>query len=158
MSGLTPPMNLVAASRQSAAGWARGKSAARCRDAATRWWLPIIGLAGLVLLAGCGKERKQPAAGGVAAYLCPACKAKFYVEEAVAPEFCPQCKQGGVEGLIAYVCAADGHVTLGVRRSKLIPCEQCGAQTSSFRPPTAAELDAAGAQKKLRADVCRTRG
>jgi hypothetical protein len=87
--------------------------------------------------------------------MCAACKAKFYLEEAVVPEFCPQCKSGNAQPLVGYVCAADGHLTVDVRHSRLIPCEQCKMPTSSVRRPTAAELEAFGAVKKVRADVCR---
>ena len=109
----------------------------------------------LVSLAGCGKAHKPSGAAEVTGYLCPACKTRFYVESAVVPEFCPQCKRGGVEPLVAYVCARDAHATLDVRRSKPIPCEQCGVQTSSVRPPTAAELEAVGAVKKNPGEVGR---
>ena len=87
--------------------------------------------------------------------MCSACKAKFYVEPAAVADYCPQCKGTGLQPVVGYVCAADGHVTLNSRRSKPIPCEQCGVQTSSVRPPTAAELEAYGAVKKARTEVCR---
>jgi DNA-directed RNA polymerase subunit RPC12/RpoP len=83
------------------------------------------------------------------------CKAKFHVEQAVVADFCPQCKGTDLQPVIGYVCATDGHLTLNTRRSKPIPCEQCGVQISSIRQPTAAELEAWGAAKKSRTEVCR---
>jgi hypothetical protein len=112
-------------------------------------------LAALAAVTGCGKPQKPTAAGEVSGYFCPACIAKFYVEEAVVPEFCPQCKGTGIQAIVGYLCAADGHLTLNTRRSKLIPCEQCGVQTSSARRPTVAELEGCGAVRKSKAEVCR---
>jgi hypothetical protein len=118
-------------------------------------WAQLVLLAALTLMTGCGKQQKPSAAGEVAGYICSACKAKFYVEQAVAADFCPQCKGASLQPIVGYLCATDGHLTLDTRRSKLLPCEQCGAQTSSVRQPTAAELEAFGAAKKSRAEVSR---
>ena len=112
-------------------------------------------LAALALMTGCGKPRQQTAAGEVTGYFCSTCKAEFYVEHAVVADFCPQCKGTGIQPLVGYVCAADGHLTLDTRHSRLIPCEQCGAQTTSVRQPTAAELEACDAVRKSRTEVCR---
>jgi DNA-directed RNA polymerase subunit RPC12/RpoP len=118
--------------------------------------MPVLLLTSLAWLTGCGKPAKPAAAAAeVAGYLCSSCKGKFYVEQTVVPEFCPQCKGTGLQQLLGYVCATDGHLTLNIRRSKPLPCEQCGMQTSSFRRPTTAELEAWGALKKEKADVCR---
>jgi hypothetical protein len=117
--------------------------------------LPVL-LAVLVLMVGCGRRQKPTAgAADVTGYLCAACKARFYVETAVVPDFCPQCKGTAVQSLVGYLCAADGHLTLNTRHSKPLPCEQCGVQTSSVRQPTAVELEAAGVVKKAKADVSR---
>jgi DNA-directed RNA polymerase subunit RPC12/RpoP len=118
-------------------------------------WAPAVLLAALTLMVGCGKPQKQSAANEVTGYLCPGCKAKFYVERAVVANFCPQCKGTDIQPIVGYVCATDGHLTLNTRRSKLLPCEQCGLQTSSVRQPTAAELEACGAVKKSRTEICR---
>ena len=110
-------------------------------------------LTALAVITGCGKTQTPPAARAVSGYVCSACKAKFYVEQAVTPDFCPQCKGTGIQPVLGYVCAGDGHLTLDIRRSKPIPCEQCGVQTTSARQPTAAELEAWGAVKKAKAEV-----
>ena len=125
-------------------------------------WCPAFRLSGLAFLlaaltlaAGCGKPQKAPVAGGVTGYICPTCKTKFYVEEGVVADLCPRCKGTAVQPIVGYVCATDGHVTLNIRRSRLLPCEQCGVQTTSVRRPTAAELEAFGAAKKSKAEICR---
>jgi DNA-directed RNA polymerase subunit RPC12/RpoP len=118
-------------------------------------WAQVVLLAALALAVGCGKPQEQSAAGEVTGYVCTTCKAKFQVEQAVVADFCPQCKGTDLQPVIGYVCATDGHLTLNTRRSKPIPCEQCGVQTSSIRQPTAAELEAWGAAKKSRTEVCR---
>ena len=118
-------------------------------------WAQVVLLAALALMGGCGKHLKPSTAGEVRGYTCSTCKAKFYVEQAVLADFCPQCQGAGIQQVIGYVCAADGHLTLNTRHSKPIPCEECRAQTTAIRPPTAAELEAWGAAKKSRAEVCR---
>lgn len=118
-------------------------------------WGRVVLLAALALMTGCGKPQRQSSAGEVMGYFCSTCKAKFYVEQAVVADFCPQRKGAGIQPVISYVCTADGHLTLNIRHSKPIPCEQCGAQTSSVRQPTAVELEAYGAVKKSRNEVCR---
>lgn len=116
-------------------------------------WAQFALLAALALMIGCGKQQKQSTAGEVAGYVCSACKAKFYVERAIVADSCPQCKGTGIQLIVGYVCAADGHLTLNTRHSKPLPCEQCGVQTSSVRQPTVAELEAWGAVRKSRAEV-----
>lgn len=113
---------------------------------------PLLLLAVLLALSGCQKPERRSGLGEVTGYVCATCQARFYVEQTVTPEVCPQCKATSLQPLVGYVCAADNHLTLNTRRSKPLPCEHCGAQTSSVRAPTAAELEASGAVKKSKAD------
>jgi DNA-directed RNA polymerase subunit RPC12/RpoP len=115
-------------------------------------WPQLVLLVALVCLTGCGKPSKPSAAGEVTGYVCVACKAKFYVEAAVVPQFCPQCKATGIQPLVGYLCATDNHLTISTQHSKPLRCEQCGVQTTSLRQPTAAELAAYGAVKKSSAE------
>lgn len=117
------------------------------------WSWPLwLLLSTLVWTAGCSKPAGPSAAGAVTGYVCLGCKAKFYVAQDFVPEFCPQCKSTSIQPVVGYLCAADGHLTLGTRRSKPLPCEQCGVQTTGLRAPTAAELEAFGAVRKTKAD------
>ena len=89
-------------------------------------WPHVVLLTAIALMTGCGKPQKPSAAGDVTGYSCLGCKAKFYVEQAVVPDFCPQCKGTGLQPLVGYVCAADGHLTLNTRRSKPFPASNAG--------------------------------
>ncbi|WP_040547832.1 hypothetical protein [Pedosphaera parvula] len=106
------------------------------------------------MTSGCGKHEATPGVtSAYSGFVCAACGAKFYVSGPVSGESCPQCKRTEVQPVLAFVCATDGHTTIDVRRSRLIPCEQCKAQTTSFRDPTEGELQAWGAVQKPKADV-----
>ena len=60
-------------------------------------WGRVLVLVALASVSGCGKPQKPPVAGEVSGYLCPACKAMFYVEQAIVADFCPQCKGTGIQ-------------------------------------------------------------
>jgi len=86
-------------------------------------------------------------------YLCNGCKAKFYTERVVFANRCPSCKSMNLVQVVGFVCAADGHVTVGPRGTGSLACEKCGKVTSGLSIPKEVDFKAWGAEKKTRAEV-----
>ena len=118
-------------------------------------------LAGLIcfamaslLFAGCGKSKIDQALDSDAnGYLCLACKAKFYTGRDLFADFCPQCKNGNIQQVVGFVCAADQHRTIAPRGPGFRPCEQCGMTISALSIPREKDLKAWGATKRKKAEV-----
>jgi DNA-directed RNA polymerase subunit RPC12/RpoP len=86
-------------------------------------------------------------------YVCRSCKAKFYTDRSVFANQCPNCKSADLLQVVGFVCAADGHVTVGPRGTGSMACEQCGKVTSGLSVPRETDFKAWGAGKKTRAEV-----
>jgi hypothetical protein len=122
---------------------------------AARRSLALLLFAALGVLCGCGKSSVNQALESDAnGYLCRGCKTKFYVDREIFADFCPNCKSPGIDQVVGFVCAADSHTTVGPRGRGSMRCEKCGQATSGLSIPRAAELQAWGAAKKTRKEVC----
>jgi len=108
-----------------------------------------------LLLAGCGRGAVDRALDSDAnGYQCLQCRAKFYTARDVFADFCPACRSSDIQPVVGFVCAADGHVTLAPRGRGFLRCERCGKTTSSLSIPKERDLQAWGAARKSRQDVC----
>lgn len=118
-------------------------------------WTVALSMAVALGAAGCKKNAGEAAGESeVNGYLCQQCKAKFYTEQAVFAEHCPGCKGAQVTPVVGFVCEKDKHVTV-LPRSGTARCEQCKSPAAMIKLPREPELQAWGATKKTRADVCR---
>ena len=118
-------------------------------------WTAVLWCAALVVLGGCGKASVDQALESDAnGYLCRSCKTKFFVDREIFADFCPNCKSLGVDQVVGFVCPTDAHTTVGPRGRGSMRCEKCGQPTSGLSIPKAAELQAWGAAKKTRKEVC----
>lgn len=105
-------------------------------------------LLGLALLpgAGCAKSASEQAFDSDAnGYVCAKCGERFYTERSVAAEFCPKCKAGEIEEVMAFVCPEDQQVILAPRSLQAAPCSVCGKLVKEVKLPQASELKAWGA-------------
>ena len=125
-------------------------------DAITRRGWAVIGLCVMAaLLLGCGKGSVDQALESDAnGYLCRSCKAKFYVDRQIFADFCPACKSPGIDQVVGFVCASDSFTTVGPRGRGSMRCDKCGQPTSGLSIPRAKDLQAWGAAKKNRKEVC----
>ena len=69
-------------------------------------WAQVVLLTALVLMVGCGKPQKPSAAGEVTGYVCSTCKGKFYVEQPIVADFCPQCKGTVLQCRVTFTARA----------------------------------------------------
>lgn len=117
------------------------------------WKLLFVCLA--AILAGCGRQSADQALESDAnGYLCRGCHTKFYVDREVFADFCPGCKSPGIDQVVGFVCATDAHTSVGPRGRGSVRCEKCGQATGGLSIPKAADLQAWGAMRKERKDVC----
>jgi hypothetical protein len=115
-------------------------------------WLFVFCLS----VSGCKKNAIEDASySNVNGYLCVKCNTKFYTEEKVYAEFCPGCKTGSMQPIVAYTCPKDGHLTLVPHSQQKVQCEQCQETLVGSKLPREPELVAWGAAKKSKADVCK---
>jgi DNA-directed RNA polymerase subunit RPC12/RpoP len=106
----------------------------------------------VAVAAGCSKV-DQALESDARGYLCGACTNRFSTPENVFADQCPRCKSGDLLEVLGYVCRHDQHVTLGPRSKGAIECGQCGRPVSSIKLPTAAELQAWGANRQSKSEV-----
>lgn len=111
----------------------------------------------LIFLApGCSKQAGDAAIRSDAnGYICPKCNLKFYTDREVNAEFCPKCKDVGIVEVVGYFCDKDSHTTLNVRTRAMVVCEKCQGPAPAIRLPHADELQAWGATKQTREEVCK---
>lgn len=110
-------------------------------------------------LSGCSRTVAEKASESDSnGYECLDCKAKFYTDQNVFAEKCPDCKSVRLETVYGYVCEVNsldaredskpgcGSVTLGLRGAH-VKCQQCGASLSKVSLPSGAALAKWGATK-----------
>lgn len=118
----------------------------------------LLGLATLfssvLFLASCGKKAANTAASEPSGYVCSRCNLKFYTGSEVLAEYCPACKEPDIRPIVAFICEHDGYCTL-TPKAKVIACEKCRNMTVNRRAPRETELQAWGATKKSKAEVCK---
>jgi len=125
------------------AGWVAGRS----------WACLAVGLL-VIAVVGCGPGRDDSALDSDAnGFLCLDCKAKFYTDRRVFPNYCPACQKPQVEMVVGFECASDGHVTYAPRGRGFAACEQCGKVSNGLVLPREAELKSWGAEHKTAKEV-----
>jgi len=112
----------------------------------------------ILLLTGC-KGKNKGSDADVVGYQCQKCKVKFYTDVDVLPDFCPSCKAKEVTSVIGFICSKDSHVTIPSAGDRAfdgnrIKCEKCGTISEIMSHPSASDLQAWGATKKTKKEVC----
>jgi hypothetical protein len=107
-----------------------------------------------IVLVGCGKTAEDAALNSDAnGFICMDCKTKFYTDRNVFANYCPSCRKPGIEMVVGFVCATDGHVSYAPRGKGALSCEQCGKRASGLSIPKESELRLWGAVHKSGSEV-----
>jgi DNA-directed RNA polymerase subunit RPC12/RpoP len=125
---------------------------------ARRPGLTLLAFCGAIALffgAGCGRNPAREATESDAnGYLCAQCQTRFRTDARVFAEFCPGCKSTDLLPVVGYVCGQDQTVVLVAKGAGGAVCTRCNRVLTSVKLPQAKELEAWGATRKERKDVC----